>query len=342
MSATAERLGVTFVIPTYNAEALLDRCLTSIRAQDYPRDAVEIIIADGGSTDSTRAIAERHGARVVDNLLKRAEPGVKLGFREASHPIKVVMAADNGLPVTGWLDRVARAFESDPELRGAYTHVVDGPSDSLFCRYFNRLHADPYNWFVYGEGPANPARFAGVYPVREQGDGYVVYDLAAGPRPLLAMAQGFAMRGDLPGDEAEEDDIAPLWDLIERGEKLAYFDAGVLHETVAGTRDFHRKYRHRTASALSSAESPYRARAHRLSRGQRIRQVLWLPYSLTLVAPLAQGLRRAWTRRDPLWLIHPFGSLVLTGAMVQGALDARRANRAALAEPARSAEPTAN
>ncbi len=334
------RLGVTFVIPTFNAEAMLDRCLSSIRAQQFSDASVEIIIADGGSTDSTRAIAERHDARVVDNVLKRAEPGVKLGFREASHPIRVVMAADNGLPTTDWLDRVVGAFEADPELRGVYTHVVDGPTDSLFCRYFNRLHADPYNWFVYGEGPTNPALFADVYPVREQGEDYVVYDLAAGPRPLLAMAQGFAMRGDLPGDESEEDDIAPLWDLIERGEKLGYVDVGVLHETVAGVRDFHRKFRYRTAAALSSSETPYRARAHRLSRGQRIRQLLWLPYSVSLLAPLAQGLRRAVARRDPLWLIHPIGSLVLTGAMVQGGLDARRERHAAAASPEPSEEST--
>src|SRR4051794_37854298 len=169
MPADLAPSGVTFVIPTLNASRLLPRCLETIAQQHYPRDNVEVLVMDGGSTDDTRAIAERWGATVVENPLRRAEPGVKLGMSRARHPLRVVMAADNGLPTADWLQRVVRAVD-ETAARGAYTHVVSAPTDSLTCRYFNLLHADPFNWFVFGPARAHPARFGEAYPVIERGN----------------------------------------------------------------------------------------------------------------------------------------------------------------------------
>lgn len=51
---------VSVVIPAYNAAATLDETLRSARSQTHP--ALEIIVVNDGSTDQTRAIAERHAA----------------------------------------------------------------------------------------------------------------------------------------------------------------------------------------------------------------------------------------------------------------------------------------
>ncbi len=44
---------ISVVIPTLNAQKYLDECLNALLMQDYPRDRVEIVIVDGGSTDRT-------------------------------------------------------------------------------------------------------------------------------------------------------------------------------------------------------------------------------------------------------------------------------------------------
>lgn len=54
---------VSVVVPTFNSERFLRRCLQSIRCQKYPR--IDIIVIDNWSTDRTRQIAESLGARVV-------------------------------------------------------------------------------------------------------------------------------------------------------------------------------------------------------------------------------------------------------------------------------------
>jgi len=47
---------VSVIIPTLNSAKTLKDCLESIVAQDYPKDKIEIIIADGSSTDGTLEI----------------------------------------------------------------------------------------------------------------------------------------------------------------------------------------------------------------------------------------------------------------------------------------------
>lgn len=49
---------VSIVMPCRNESAYLDDCLKSILAQDYPRDRIEILVAEGESTDGTAQTLE--------------------------------------------------------------------------------------------------------------------------------------------------------------------------------------------------------------------------------------------------------------------------------------------
>lgn len=49
---------VSIIIPIYNREQTLERCLCSIIRQTYPH--LEIIAVDDGSTDHSRVILERY------------------------------------------------------------------------------------------------------------------------------------------------------------------------------------------------------------------------------------------------------------------------------------------
>ena len=53
---------VSIIIPTYNSEMTIGKCLESIRNQSY--ENVEIIIVDSFSGDGTAKLAERYGARI--------------------------------------------------------------------------------------------------------------------------------------------------------------------------------------------------------------------------------------------------------------------------------------
>ena len=48
---------VTVVVPAFNAEAWISESLSSVVAQDYPKDRLEVVVVDDGSTDRTTAVA---------------------------------------------------------------------------------------------------------------------------------------------------------------------------------------------------------------------------------------------------------------------------------------------
>lgn len=50
---------VTIAMPCLNEERFIEACVRSVLAQDYPADRLEVLVADGRSTDATRAILER-------------------------------------------------------------------------------------------------------------------------------------------------------------------------------------------------------------------------------------------------------------------------------------------
>ncbi len=49
---------ISFVIPAYNEEAYLERCLNAIIREIGGREGFEVIVADNNSTDRTCAIVE--------------------------------------------------------------------------------------------------------------------------------------------------------------------------------------------------------------------------------------------------------------------------------------------
>lgn len=105
---------VAVVIPVWNGEAVLGRCLDALARQTLPRDAFQIIVVDNGSSDATKAIAR--GYRGVE-LLEERQPGSyvarNLGIARVKAPITAFTDADCE-PAPDWLAQVLRAAAANP------------------------------------------------------------------------------------------------------------------------------------------------------------------------------------------------------------------------------------
>lgn len=91
-----ETIEVSVVIPCLNEQDTLARCIDKARrALREHNIAGEIVVADNGSTDSSRAIAERHQARVV--IVKEPGYGSALmgGIAAASGRFVIIGDADD-------------------------------------------------------------------------------------------------------------------------------------------------------------------------------------------------------------------------------------------------------
>ena len=120
MATSDRRLSV--IIPTLEAADSLEGTLRALA------DAAEVIVADGGSTDATRAIAERHGARIVDAPRGRGAQ-LAAGAEVALGAWLMFLHADT-VPAQGWAEAVAR-FSSAPgnrERAAVFRFAIDDAS----------------------------------------------------------------------------------------------------------------------------------------------------------------------------------------------------------------------
>lgn len=66
---------ISVIIPAYNIEDLLPRCVESVATSDYPKELLEIIVVDDGSTDGTGAVADKLSQQYHNVLVLHKENG---------------------------------------------------------------------------------------------------------------------------------------------------------------------------------------------------------------------------------------------------------------------------
>jgi glycosyltransferase involved in cell wall biosynthesis len=89
---------VSIVIPCRNEKRYIEHCLDSITASDYPADRLEILVADGRSTDGTREILARYCAghpsvRLLDNPTGTTPAALNTAILAATGEIVIRMDA---------------------------------------------------------------------------------------------------------------------------------------------------------------------------------------------------------------------------------------------------------
>jgi len=288
---------VSFIMPTLNAGALLDNCLASIARQTWPRDCYEIILADAHSTDSTRDIARKYGARVLADDGKNMEEGKRLALQHASGEYIVFVDADNEISHPDYIELAVKALAANPQALGVESYYLASPKMSSFCAYLTHLlHiSDPICWLM----SANPrliARNGEIERWTLPGDSYS-YPLGA---------NGFVFRrADLASVRAEEhfQDTHAALHLMRAGKRewLRIRGRGVHHYYVQTLWGFVQKRRRATVHFLRVQEE---AKTNWMKEKPPV--PLWLAalYCVTFLGPLWHTLR-GWIRdRDPGWLWH--------------------------------------
>ncbi len=129
---------VSFVIPTKNNGRTLKRCLDSIFSQTLPKNQVEVIIVDGGSTDETVQIAKLYRTRIVQNPSVHQDGflgGRNHGFRISNGEFIVFLNADQYLSSPKWISSMLHPLESDVTLAASISPLMVDRRSAWLNRY---------------------------------------------------------------------------------------------------------------------------------------------------------------------------------------------------------------
>jgi glycosyltransferase involved in cell wall biosynthesis len=171
---------VSVVIATRNRERLLTETLRSLIGQQWPREQYEIIVADNGSTDGTRAIVES-AALLPDapaiRYLHVTRPGKSFAVNAALELTRgaiIALTDDDVRPKPTWIASLCAAF-------------AETGADFVAGRIFPLWEVDPPAWM-------SPALY-GVLAIPDGGD----QRLAITPEEhrVVAIGANMAVRADV-------------------------------------------------------------------------------------------------------------------------------------------------
>jgi glycosyltransferase involved in cell wall biosynthesis len=317
---------ISVVMPTLNSSRYLDECLTSILDQDYPRELLEIIVVDGGSTDDTRAIAQRHGVdQILDNDLATGEAGKALGIHHATRDLILMVDSDNVLVGSDWLRRMVRPLIEDPTVVSSECLRWEYRKDDHFINRYQALTGinDPMSLFIgnYDRWSELQHNWTG-YPMRvEYRDGWDRVELDIAYVPTMG-ANGYLVRREAYEKIDLGDylfDIDAVHDLVAAGLRvIARVDVPIRHYYCDSLRCFYRKTRRRTDDFFY-----FRSRGMRSypwTTRQRM-AVLRFIVSTVLVFPLLAQIVKGYRRvADPAWLFHVPACWITLGVYSAGTL----------------------
>lgn len=107
---------ISFVIPAYNEEACLGKCLESVFAQITNEHNAEVIVVNNASTDKTREIAASFPkVKIVDEPKKGLVQARRAGYLVASGELIANVDSDTIL-TPNWINKALKAFESNDNL----------------------------------------------------------------------------------------------------------------------------------------------------------------------------------------------------------------------------------
>jgi glycosyltransferase involved in cell wall biosynthesis len=302
--------GVSVIMATLNAEKYLDECLAALRAQDYPRELMEIVIADGGSTDRTLEIARHHGVDLIlDNPGRTGEAGKAVALHAASNELILHVDSDNVVVGNDWLTRMVAPL-ADPEVTSSEALRWEYRREDHFINRYQALTGinDPMAIFVgnYDRYSELTGRWTDYPYTSEQRDGWEKVWIDPEHVPTMG-ANGYLVRRRAY-DVVEVDDylfdIDVAYELVQAGMNcVARVDVPIRHYFCDSVLRFYRKTRRRTDDFYFFAAQG--RRSYPWTSRQRA-GVLRFVVSTVLVWPLLAQISRGMSRKRDLaaWCFH--------------------------------------
>lgn len=294
----------------------LDEYIQAIISQEYPHEQIELIFADGGSSDGTIKRLEEYGEKydidisVYENPLRTAEAGKAVGVRKAQGEVICLLDSDNIIPDSKWLIRMMEPFEESIIVASEPIAYTYREQDSVINRYCALIGMnDPLCLFTgnYDRYCTITNKWTNVEREEIDRGNYLSIKFRENMIPTIG-ANGFLMRREELLDNFEGDylfDIDVLWELFKKDPELrvAKVKTGIVHLFCPDTKTFYRKQNRRIRDFLYFSEE--KGRKYPWGKIGKGKIVLFAVSCITIIPLLVQACI-GYSRKQDLqaWAYH--------------------------------------
>ncbi len=314
---------ISVIIATFNSERTLERCLNSLANQNYPKNKIELIIADGGSFDNTKKIAKKYKAKIIDVPKDKqgAEYNKSYGIQFAHGEFLLCIDHDNILPHKEWLKKmIIPLIENENVVAVEPWRYRYEKQLNLLDRYFALFGVnDPLPYYL---GKADRIDYIHdsynlLGKVKPKKNYYLVEFDQKNPKKIPTLgANGFLIKKKYflkakskPGDYYHIDINV---DLISQGfNQYAFIKDDIIHLTNSKFFNFVKRRQFFMQKYYLEDFSNRRYSVFYL-KDDWLRLILFVLYSLTFIKPTIDSFRGWMKIRDIAWFIHPLMCFCMT------------------------------
>ncbi len=140
---------VSIIIATFNSARTLPKVLEAINKQTYPKKNIEILIIDGGSTDSTVSIAKRYDCKIIMNPKVEPNYAKYLGLQNAKGLYVLYIDHDEVFTNIDSIKTRVDIFKKHHNVKAITGNGYSNPPGlHIINRYINEF-GDPFSFFIY-------------------------------------------------------------------------------------------------------------------------------------------------------------------------------------------------
>lgn len=305
---------ISVIMATLNSMPMIKKCLQSIRSQNYNQKKIEIIAADGGSTDGTQDLIKKYDGKFIPENTGSPEAAKGVALKKAKNEIIFQVDEDNILPDKNWLAKMVKCFDLEPDIVGCYPwRYTHRRQDKPLNRYFSLFGAnDPVAWFM-GKAdrqsylpPKDKYQLAGK--AIDKGN-YFLVEFTPKNLPTVG-ANGFLIKRELLKKAKTDPEffyhIDINMDLVKQGHnKYAVVKNDIIH--ISGERFFkYFKKRYRYWNELYHQDKSKRRYTICKFPDNTLKIGAYSLYSFKLFLPTITAFKGFMSLRDPAWFLHPF------------------------------------
>jgi glycosyltransferase involved in cell wall biosynthesis len=235
---TIEKPTVSIISPVYNGEDRISELLESILNLDYPRELLEIIIVDNGSTDNTKEIVKKYPATLLEETeIQSSYAARNKGIQNSSS--EIIAFVDSDCIVTPqWINEGVKHFHNNADL-------VGGKIEFYYSK--RKSAAEMYDSITNMQNECN---------IRERN--------VAKTANLFARSSLFSSIGMFPKNEISGGDV--YWTALatKNGYSLVYAPEAVVKHPARTLKDLLKKH-YRVGQGMANARSMESKRSNKKS-----------------------------------------------------------------------------